>query len=98
MEPLDAFWHLANFVLLPLMLAGIASSAVKVLWRRELTGVSWRRLASWSAVAGLLAQAGGLLAFGRDGRMLTYLAMTGACALTLWWLGFVRGPGRASAR
>lgn len=98
MEPSDALWHLANFVVLPLMVAGLATAAAKGLWRRELARVSWRRLAGWSAGAGLLVQAGGLLAFGRDGRMLTYLAMAAACALTLWWQGFGRGPGRSSAR
>jgi hypothetical protein len=34
----------------------------------------------------------GLVISGRDGRMVTYAAMTLACALALWWAGF--GPGR----
>jgi hypothetical protein len=43
-------------------------------------------------VAGLAALVTGLLVFGRDGRMATYLLLVVAGAGALWWAGF--GPGR----
>jgi len=33
---------------------------------------------------------GGLVVFGRDGRMATYGLLVAATALALWWRGFVR--------
>jgi hypothetical protein len=50
--------------------------------------VRWRRLAGWSSAAAALALAGGLVGFGRDGRMATYAAMVVAVAVALWWAGF----------
>jgi hypothetical protein len=90
--PLDALWHLLNFALPALGVGGIAALAAKLLWRRELQRASWVRLAAWAAVAGLAALVTGLLVFGRDGRMATYLLLVVAGAGALWWAGF--GPGR----
>lgn len=90
MGPLDALWHLLNFIAPALVVAALASLLAKLLWRRELASVSWRRLAFWAAGAGGLALIGGLVLFGRDGRMLTYGALAGATALALWWVGFAR--------
>ena len=95
---LDALWHVMNFLLLPAMLGAIASAAVKLLWRQSLAKVAWHRLALWSSASALVAQVGGLVITGRDGRMMTYLAMVAACALTLWWQGFLRGHARKPAR
>ena len=44
MGPLDAFWHLLNFFLPALWVAVLAAAAAKLLWRRALAAVSWRRL------------------------------------------------------
>ncbi len=90
MGPLDGFWHLLNFVAPAFGVALLAASAVKWLWRRELAAVAWRRLALGSAIAGILALIAGLLVFGRDGKMTTYVALIVANALALWWLGFFR--------
>lgn len=98
MELRDAFWHLVNFILLPVMLGGLAAAAVKGLWRRELAALAWARLALWASAAAMLAQLAGLLATGRDGRMVTYLGMVAASALTLWWRGFLLGSFRKRAR
>ena len=92
MGPLDALWHLLNFALPAVGVGAIAALAAKLLWRRELQRASWLRLAGWAALAGLAALLGGLLAFGRDGRMATYLLLILASAGALWWAGF--GPGR----
>ena len=90
MGPLDAVWHLLNFVAPAIGLGLISASAAKLLWRRELAPVAWRRLAAWACGAALLMLVGGLLLTGRDGRMSTYGAMVLACALALWWVGFGR--------
>ena len=92
MGPLDALWHLLNFLLPALGVGGLAAAGAKLLWRRELAAASWRRLATWSFGAGALCLVGGLVVFGRDGRMATYGAMVLACAVALWWAAF--GPGR----
>ena len=92
MGPIDALWHLGNLFVPALALAALAAGLAKLLWRRELGAVGWRPLAAAAAVANAAVVLAGLLAFGRDGRMATYGAMVAACALTLWWRGFVRRP------
>jgi hypothetical protein len=92
MGPIDAFWHLANLFLPALALGALAAALAKLAWRRELAAVAWKRLALPASLVCGAITLGGLLLFGRDGKMATYAAMVGACALTLWWRGF--GPGR----
>jgi hypothetical protein len=92
MGPLDAVWHLANLFVPSLALGALTAACAKLLWRRDLAGVSWRRLAGPAAAAGALVTLAGLVLTGRDGRMVTYAAMVAACAVALWWQGF--GPGR----
>jgi hypothetical protein len=92
MGPLDAVWHLGNFLLPALALGALAAALAKLVWRRELAAVAWRPLATAASGACTAVLVAGLLAFGRDGKMATYLGMVLACALTLWWRGF--GPGR----
>ncbi|MCM5680759.1 hypothetical protein M8A51_14635 [Schlegelella sp. S2-27] len=85
---LDAFWHLLNFFA-PAVGVGLLSAALaKLTWRRALQGVGWRRLVGWGCVGAALALVGGLIFFGRDGRVLTYLFMVAATATALWWAGF----------
>ena len=92
MGPLDALWHLLNFLGPAFGVTGIASAMVKLLWRRELASVRWARLWLWSAGVASVVTIVGLAWLGRDGKMATYGAMVAGCALTLWWAGF--GPGR----
>jgi len=92
MGPLDAFWHLANLFVPALALGTLTAALAKLLWRRELAAVRWRRLAGVACAAGALVTLAGLVVLGRDGKMATYGAMVVACAVTLWWRGF--GPGR----
>ncbi len=92
MGPLDALWHLLNFALPAVGVGAIAALAAKLLWRRELQRASWLRLSTWATLAGLSALVAGLLLFGRDGRMATYLMLLVASAAAMWWAGF--GPGR----
>jgi hypothetical protein len=90
MGPLDATWHLLNFFAPALGVALITSGLAKLLWRRELGGVTWRRLVLWTATGAALALLAGLLVFGRDGRMATYALLIVVVAVALWWAGFVR--------
>jgi hypothetical protein len=92
MGPLDAFWHLANLFVPAFGLGMVAAALAKLVWRRDLASVPWKRLAVPAGLAGAAVTLAGLVIFGRDGKMATYAAMVLACALTLWWRGF--GPGR----
>ena len=85
---LDAFWHLANFLAPAFGVAAIAAGFSKLIWRRALAGVGWRRLAAWAAGANTLVLIVGLALQGRDGVMSTYAAMVVASAVALWWAGF----------
>jgi hypothetical protein len=90
MGPIDAFWHAMNFLLPGLAVAVLGASLAKLLWRRELAAVPWHRLTLWASLAGMAALVGGLVVFGRDGKMATYGAVVLAAAAALWWAGFVR--------
>ena len=90
MGPLDAIWHVLNFFAPALGLAVLSASAAKLVWRRDLAGVAWLRLALWAALAGMAVLIGGLVVFGRDGKMATYAALVVASAIALWIAGFVR--------
>ncbi len=92
MGPLDALWHVSNLFLPALGLGALAAALAKLLWRRELASVAWKRLAAPACAACAAVTLLGLVLLGRDGKMATYGAMVVACALTLWWQGF--GPGR----
>ena len=92
MGPLDALWHVTNLFVPALALGVLSAALAKLLWRRELAAVTWRRLAVPAALACALVTLAGLVAFGHDGRIATYAGMVVACAITLWWQGF--GPGR----
>jgi H+/Cl- antiporter ClcA len=86
---LAAFGHVAGLFLPALALGALAAALVKLVWRRELAALRWRDLALSAAAAGAAVTLGGLVLFGRDGRMATYGAMVAACAVTLWWRAFV---------
>jgi mevalonate pyrophosphate decarboxylase len=90
MGPLDAFWHALNFFAPAAGVAALAAAIAKLLWRRDLAGVAWHRLALWGTLAGAAALVGGLVAFGRDGKMASYVALVAATALALWGAGFLR--------
>ena len=96
MGPLEAVWHVSNLFLPALMLGMIAAAMSKFVWLRELSGVTWSRLAGPACAVNASVVLGALVLLGGDGRMLMYGAMVLACTLTLWWQGF--GPGRRSRR
>ncbi len=92
MGPLDAIGHLMNLFLPAIALGALSAAAAKLTWRRELSSVSWRRLAFPACLASAAVVLLSLVLLGRDGTMAMYAVMVTACAFTLWWRGF--GPGR----
>ncbi len=90
MGAIDALWHGLNFLAPAFGLGLLSAAGMKLLWRRELAAVAWRRLALWACSAAGLALIAGLVITGGDGRMSTYAAMVLACAIALGWAGF--GP------
>jgi hypothetical protein len=86
--PVAALWHLLNFFGPAIALGLITPALAKLVWRRDLNGVSWSGLALRIVVVCAAVAIAGLVTFGHDGKMATYAAMLAACALTLWWFGF----------
>ena len=85
MGPIDAFWHLVNFVAPALGVAALASALAKLFWRTALRSTRWWLLFYPAAAGGIAALALGLLLWQRDGRMATYGLLVLAVALSLWW-------------
>lgn len=94
------FWnlvlHLANFALPALVLAALLAPAV-VGWRglsvRDLWLV-WR----WLALAGLLVLLAGLVAFGRDGKMVSYVLLVLTVGTVACWLQWRHARASLAAR
>jgi hypothetical protein len=90
LNPVDAFWHFANFFAPALVTGYLAAAGAKLVWRRELAGVGWGRLGAWAGGAMAAAALAGRVVFEHDGKMATDTAMVVACAAALWWAGFRR--------
>jgi hypothetical protein len=88
MGVLDGLWHLLNFFAPALGVGLLAAFMAKLLWWRDLKGVSPWRMVAWAVLAAAVALLAGLLWTGRDGKMLTYGAMVLVSALALWWAGW----------
>lgn len=88
MGPLDALWHLLDFLAPALAVGSLGACLAKLCWRRELAGVPLGRLLRWGCTGAAGALLAALVLGGRDGRMLGYAVMLGCCALALWWAGF----------
>jgi hypothetical protein len=82
---LDAILHLAAFFLPSLGLGAVSALLAKLLWRRDLRATAWWRLSLWAAGSAAAVAAAGLVAYGQDGRMFTYLGMVLAAAASLGW-------------
>jgi hypothetical protein len=89
LDILGGIWHLLNFFAPALGVGLFATLLAKVFWYRELLDRAWWRLWAWSSGLACVVSIGGLVFFGRDGKMATYGAMLLACSLGLWWAGFI---------
>ena len=90
MSPIDALWHLLNFFVAAGATGVLTAVLAKLLWRNEMRQVGWWRLTLWAVVPAMTASLVGLVLTGRDGKMTSYAAMLVACALGVWWAGFMR--------
>ena len=86
MSPIDAFWHICNLFMPAWTVAALLAGSAKLVWRRELKALSWKRLALWGAAGGSLAIIAALILLGRDGKMLGYALMLVGISLPQWWL------------
>lgn len=89
MGPLDAVWHLLNLFAPAVGVGCIGALITKLLWRKDLRGVSLARLALWSTGAAALGVIAALVLLGRDGMMAGYAIVVACAAIGLWWAGFV---------
>jgi hypothetical protein len=85
-NPLDAFWHLANFFAPAWFVAALLALLSKLLWRRSVGTLSWQRLALWGGIGGSLGLLAALVLLGRDGKMLGYGLMLMGVVLPQWGL------------
>lgn len=86
----DAFWHLVNFVAPACCVALLSALGCRLLWRDAVRARRWWPTVMLGACSGVLVLGLGLAVSGQDGRMLTYMAMCLAVALSQWWWLFVR--------
>lgn len=87
MDPLDAAWHLLNFVAPAIGIGVIAPWLSRAIWRSDSNAKGTLVLMAWTSAASVAVLTGGLLVFGHDGRMATYAAMVLVVAAILWWTG-----------
>ncbi|NDC61317.1 MAG: hypothetical protein EBZ60_04775 [Betaproteobacteria bacterium] len=86
MDGLSLIVHILNF-LAPAMAVGAWITLVyTLLWRKGSTWQRWKTSFVLNSLAGALILLIGLLWFGQDGKMVTYLAMVLACASSQWLL------------
>ena len=85
MDPLNLFWHLANFVLPAVGVGALTAALCKLLWRRSLARTPWFTLAWQASAARLAVLVAGLVITGHDGRMITYAGLVVACAAVPWF-------------
>ena len=83
MGPLDLLNHLLNFVA-PAAFVALALVLVGRFFVRQPAPVRWWALALIHFAVGVAVLAGGVIVFGRDGKMSTYAALVLACATSQW--------------
>ena len=85
MGPLDLLNHLLNFAAPALFVGLMLALLAPILYKKVPVAHGLRAQVAINFVAGLVALVGGLVFFGRDGKMLSYAAMVLACAASQWW-------------
>jgi hypothetical protein len=79
--------HLFNFVLPALTVGCLLAAMAPLLMKKVRPHHSWLTQTALNAAVGLLVLLGGLVFFGREGKMATYAAMVLACASSQWFAG-----------
>lgn len=87
MGPLDLLIHLANFCLPAVVLASVLASGSRFLGKKSPKARTAWSLFAINMVVGVAVLVAGLVVFGRDGKMLTYLALVLVVATSQWALG-----------
>lgn len=86
MSFLTLFWHLANFLAAPLLVAALLVLLGKgLVWRQPLRAAGWKRLWLEAAAAALVGQMAALALWGVEGKLLGYALMLGLMVLPLGW-------------
>ena len=84
MAPLDLLNHLLNFIA-PAFAVGFLCALIGRVGPRQ-TGkrIAWWAQGAINFVVGVAVLAAGLVVFGHDGRMATYVALVIACGTSQW--------------
>ena len=85
MEIFVFFGHLVNFMLPAFWMATLIVAVHRMLYKRQSQRVSWLRHWLWLFGSGLAVLVLGLLVFQRDGKMVTYVALTLVLGMVQAW-------------
>ncbi len=85
MGPLDFLNHVLNFAAPALVVGVLLPLMAKVAFRRARRVTTLRAQMVLNSAVGLVALTGGVIVFGRDGKMASYAALVFACAASQWW-------------
>ena len=86
MDGLDALWHGLNFVLPAAFVGTVVTLAGRYFKQKRPVAGGWIAHSAINFVVCLAVLLIGLVLTGRDGKMLTYLAMVAASATVQWVL------------
>ncbi|MDB5899683.1 MAG: hypothetical protein JWP41_3285 [Ramlibacter sp.] len=78
--------HLLGFVAPALAVALLVTAGARLVLPRKPATLSWWLMAAMNFLAGVVALAAGLWYFGRDGKMVTYVALVLTVATCQWVL------------
>lgn len=87
MGPLAFLIHVFSFAAPALAVALLVTAGRRLVLPRGALQPGWRASFAINFVAGLAVLAGGLLYFGRDGKMATYAALVLVVATVQWLIG-----------
>ena len=87
MSPIDAFWHLLNFLAPALFVAGLSALGAALIWRGLHPPRQWLRIAGRLAALDMLPLLIALIVTRHDGTMMGYAALLLVNAAGLSWLG-----------
>jgi hypothetical protein len=85
MGPLDFLNHFLNFVAPALGVAVLLGAFTLVFMQKVAVARVWWSQAAINVAVGVAVLVAGLVLLGRDGKMLTYLALMLAMATSQWW-------------